>query len=161
MAMLNLVDTVKLWQQHTPLEDTRHLSWGALRSLAGRQADDLVFAHLALCTRCRQRLWRFQELPVSHVETLAADAGIPQEATWTTADGKYVIEFRRLLDSEHGGVLVVRARAARDLEGTTLVVEDAHGRELLRGTVDRDGMVAAAIEDIHAISFAEFVITEG
>jgi hypothetical protein len=164
MIMLHLEEILKLWQQQTPLEDVTHLRRHELQGLAQSGDDDQVFAHLALCTWCRQRLWRLQS-SIAHdvfdyVEPLAADVGIPQEVTWITKDGRYRIELRRLVGTDHKAVLIVKVKSSLDFEGKTLVVEDAHGREILRGAVDSEGLVASEIEDIRAISFQEFIVTE-
>ncbi len=167
--MMNLEDTMHLWQQQTLFTDVQHLRRRDLRELADRDEDDPVFDHLALCTRCRQRLWRLQHVEgtesFDRLVLHAADVGSPQDAlpqgaSWETLDRKYKIELRPVVGNPHRAILIVNVKSSHHFEGKTLVVEDAYGRELLRGTIDSDGLVAAAIEDIRTIALEELVISE-
>lgn len=162
--MLQIEGVLDLWQQQASLEETRHLLWGELRRLADAGEHDWEFAHLALCPWCRQRLWRFQQARshggVDYVQPWAAATNTPQEPTWTTQDGKYKIELRKIVGTPHRAVLIVQTQTSLDPAGKTLLVEDAHGRELLRGVVNSDGLVASEIDDLRAISLQELVVIE-
>ena len=152
MLVLTLKDALEAWQQPTPLQDKRHLSARGLRGLADAREDEAAFTHLARCQVCRERL-----RSLDYVRPLAADAGLPQVTAWTTAGGKYRLELRRLVHAPQQAVLVVKSSLAA---GTTLVVEDAQGNEILRGEVDSAGQVAAPIADVTALALQELIVSE-
>lgn len=163
---MSLKKALKLWQVTTPLAEA-HLSESVLDGLLEGKSDDAAFAHLSLCNWCSQRLWKMQDAALTHgqaddyVIPLAAQVGIPQEATWVTADEKYRIEFRRIVsDKAQRAVLVVRVQPPYNFTGKTIVVRDANQRTLLRGQIGEDGKTAGIVEDIESLVLKKLTISE-
>jgi hypothetical protein len=166
MTSIVLKEAVELWQMTTPLEG-QHLSESVLDELIEGKSNDAVFDHLALCNWCRQRVWALQESSAmpseadDYVLPLAANVGIPHEATWITADEKYKIEFRRMVaDETQRAVLIVRVQPPFDFAGKTIVIRDANQRTLLRGRISEDGKVAAIVDEIDHLVLKKLTITE-
>jgi hypothetical protein len=166
MKTIPFKKALKLWQATTTLQED-HLSESVLDGLLEGKSDDAVFAHLSLCNWCSQRLWKMQDSTLTHgqaddyVITLAAQVGIPQEATWVTADEKYKIEFRRIVsDKAERAVLVVRVQPPYDFTGKTIVVRDASERTILRGQIGEDGKTAGVVEDIESLVLKMITIIE-
>jgi hypothetical protein len=166
MKSIALKEAVNLWQMSTPLED-QHVSESMLEELLQGKSKDSVFDHLALCNYCRQRVWALQASSAipseadDYVLPLAANVGIPHEATWVTADEKYRIEFRRMVaDETQRAVLIVRVQPPFDFTGKTIVVRDANQRTLLRGRISEDGKVAAIVDEIDRLVLKKLTITE-
>jgi nitrogen regulatory protein PII-like uncharacterized protein len=167
MKSMALRKTLKLWQMRAPLEGD-HLTDAMLEGIMRREASQEAFAHLSSCNLCRQRLWKLKELGNSvnqyddYVLPLAANIGIPHEAVWISADEKYKIEFRRMVsDRAQRAVLIVRVLPPNDFTGRTIMVRDANDRTLLRGQVNKEGKVAAIIEDVENLVLKKLTITEG
>lgn len=166
MKSIPLKKALKLWQMTTPLQED-HLSESVLEGLLEGKSNDAAFTHLSLCNFCSQRLWKMQDAALTHgqaddyVVPLAAHVGIPQEATWVTADEKYKIEFRRIVsDKAQRAVLVVRVQPPYDFTGKTIVVRDANQKMLLRGRIGEDGKAAGIVEDIESLVLRKLTIAE-
>jgi hypothetical protein len=167
MKNIAFKETLKLWQMKTLLKDD-HLPESTLKGLLKGQTSDAIFEHLSLCNGCRQKLWQIQQedddtyrYADDYVYPLAASVGIPQEAVWITADGKYKIEFRRILDDKaKRAVLILKVQPPFDFSGRTISVQDANHRTLLRGQIGSDGKIASIVEDIDSLDMKQFIISE-
>lgn len=166
MNKITLKESLTLWQMKTPLKKNEHLSMAVLKGVLREGSHDSAFEHLSLCPWCRQRLWRIQESmdasneAEDYVLPLAADAGLPQEATWITEDQKYKIEFRRILsDKAQRAVLIVRVQPPFNLAGKAIVVKDGNDRQLLCGQIGKDGEIAAIIENLDNLSLKKINIS--
>ncbi|MBF0528108.1 MAG: hypothetical protein HQK55_02310 [Deltaproteobacteria bacterium] len=166
MKDMTLKKALKLWEMNTPIVN-EHLTATDLKCVREGKGRDDFFAHLAVCNRCRQMLWDLQDLSIvqheadDYVIPLAAADGIPQEATWITADEKYRIEIRRILaDTTQRAALIVRAQRPFNFVGKTITVRDASQRIILQGRISEEGKVAAIVDDIGSLVLKKITITE-
>jgi hypothetical protein len=163
---INLNEALKLWQMRAPLEDENHLSEIALEAVAKGQGDDAVFNHLSLCNWCRQRMWELQESRKSvceaddYVVLLAANTGIPETATWVTADKKYKIEFNRMVSDPTKGVIALYVQPPFNFAGQRICVKDASGRELLCGEISEEGELTDILDDIDNLDLRKITISK-